>query len=84
VIERTWLLLYLLKLVDSAKHAELGRAAATSLVTTRCVRALRSERIVIFAVEPTHDLIGRRRVWRTQSVGESIESEIIAKHVQSG
>ena len=84
MLEWTWLLLYLLKLVDSTKRAELGGAATTSLMTTLAVRALRSERIVELAVEPAHDLIGRRRVWRSQSVWESIESDIIAKHVQPG
>jgi len=82
--EWTWLLLYLLKLMDPAKHAELRRAPPASLMTTLGILTLASERIVEFAVEPPNDLVCWRRVWCPQPVGKSIKFVIIPEYLQPG
>jgi hypothetical protein len=82
MLERAWLLLHLLKLVNATEDAELGRASAASLVTTLGVGALSSEAVVKLSVEAPHDLIGGRRIWRSQFIREGIESKIIPKHFQ--
>jgi hypothetical protein len=83
MLERAWLLLYLFKLVNTAEDAVVGRAPAASLATTLGVATLGSERIIELSIEAPDDLINRRRIWRTQSVGKAIKSEIVLKHVQS-
>src|SRR5690242_10857845 len=84
VLEWAGLFLHLLKLMNSAKHAESCRATAAPLVTTLFIGALGAKRIIELAVYLLVNLLNRWWIRCAQSFRKGVELVIILEHLQPG